>query len=136
MSNFYLNIINKTISFDIFADKSWGLTLCEFATGFAIGIHLPTQLLIVGECASPKYRAGLSVLCYFLFLLGHLLAHALSHHNIVAVPGLCILNVVILSAHFIAVGFLHPESPRFLLSVKGKSLKIGRLCLWHWVIMY
>ena len=90
-----------------------------FTTGFAIGIHLPTQQLIVGECISPKYRSSFAVLCYLLFLLGHLLSHALSHYNTVAVPGLCILNVVILSAHLVAVGFLHPESPRYLLSVRG-----------------
>ena len=101
--------------------KSWELSLCEFATGFAIGIHLPTQQLLVGECTSPKYRAGFAVLCYLLFLLGHLLSHALSHNYIVAVPGLCILNVVFLSAHLVAVGFLHPESPRYLLSVRGKQ---------------
>ena len=101
------------------AEKSWSLCLCEFATGFAIGLHLPTQQLIVGECASPKYRSALAVLCYFLFLVGHLLAHVLSHYYVIGVPGLCILNVVILCSHFVAVGFVHPESPRFLLSVKG-----------------
>ena len=94
--------------------------MCEFATGFAIGLHLPTQQLIVAECATPKYRAGLAALCYFLFILGHFLAHVLYYYNVVKIPGLCILNVVILSAHFIAVGFIHPETPRFLFSVKGK----------------
>ena len=118
--------------------KSWELSLCEFATGFAIGIHFPTQQLLVGECTSPKYRAGFAVLCYLLFLLGHLLSHALSHNYIVAVPGLCILNVVILSAHLVAVGFLHPESPRYLLSVRGK--KFPRIFLplscYIWYILF
>ena len=106
--------------------------MIEFATGFATGIHLPTQQLIVGECTSPKHRSGFAVLCYLLFLLGHLLSHALSHYHTVAIPGLCILNVVILSAHLVAVGFLHPESPRYLLSVRGKIfLKEYRDILFH-----
>ena len=55
-----------------------------------------------------------------MLALGSLLAHLLSK----VVPwlaGLCVLNVVILVTHFIAIGFFHPETPRFLFAVKDRK---------------
>ena len=49
----------------------------------------------------------LGALSYMMLALGSLLAHLLSR----VVPwlvGLCVLNVVILVTHFIAIGFFHP----------------------------
>ena len=64
-------------------------------------------------------RAMLGALSYMMLAFGSLLAHLLSK----VVPwlaGLCVLNVVILVTHFIAIGFFHPETPRFLFAVKVK----------------
>ena len=55
-----------------------------------------------------------------MLAFGSLLAHLLSK----VVPwlaGLCVLNVVILVTHFIAIGFFHPETPRFLFAVKDRK---------------
>lgn len=44
--------------------------------------------------------------------------------------GLCVLNVAILSTHFIAVGFFHPETPRFLFAIKDRKADCANSLQW------
>ena len=61
--------------------------------------------------------------------LGSLTAHLLS--NVVPwLAGLCVLNIIILAIHFISVGFFHPETPRFLFSVKDKKADCANALQW------
>jgi hypothetical protein len=66
------------------------------------------------------FRATFATLSYVILAFGSLLAHLLSR-VLPSVAGLCVLNLVILATHFIAVGFFHPETPRFLFAVKDKK---------------
>ena len=64
-----------------------------------------------------------------MLAFGSLLAHLLSK----VVPwlaGLCVLNVVILVTHFIAIGFFHPETPRFLFAVKDRKADCANSLQW------
>ena len=71
----------------------------------------------------------LGALSYMMLALGSLLAHLLSR----VVPwlvGLCVLNIVILVTHFIAIGFFHPETPRFLFAVKDRKADCANSLQW------
>ena len=58
-----------------------------------------------------------------------MLAHLLSQ-VVPWVSGLCVLNVAILSTHFIAVGFFHPETPRFLFAIKDRKADCANSLQW------
>lgn len=65
---------------------------------------------MTAETATPGTRAYLGVLNIVLLGLGTLLADIFS--RIVEVEALAIVDVVAITIHFIAAGFLHPETPR------------------------
>ena len=46
------------------------------------------------------------------------------------VQGLCVLNMVVLVFHFFAVGFFHPETPRYLFAVKDKKAECANALQW------
>ena len=96
-----------------------GRLLCN-AIYKIVEVH-STQLLLRNDSALQcfacftnnkfPFRASLGGLSYGMLAMGSLLAHLLS--NLVPwLAGLCVLNMVILVTHFIAVGFFHPETPR------------------------
>lgn len=60
---------------------------------------------------------------------GSLLAHLMSS-LVPWLAGLCVLNVVILATHFIAVGFFHPETPRYLLTIKDRKAECANSLQW------
>ena len=60
---------------------------------------------------------------------GSLLAHLLSQ-IVPWVQGLCVLNMVVLVFHFFAVGFFHPETPRYLFAVKDKKAECANALQW------
>lgn len=129
---------------------NWMSRLAELSVGFALGLHLPSQQLMIAETAIPyqrynkgelfipllflshkkfHFRATLATLSYVILAFGTLLAHLLS----LVVPwvsGLCVLNVAILSTHFIAVGFFHPETPRFLFAIKDRKADCANSLQW------
>ena len=65
---------------------------------------------MTAETATPGTRAYLGVLNFVLLGLGTLLADIFS--RFVEVEALAIVDVVAITFHFIAAGFLHPETPR------------------------
>ncbi len=79
--------------------------------------YLPTAIIFISHAWLFIFRANFCVLSYAILAFGSLLAHLLSP-LLPQIAGLCVLNVVLLGTHFIAVGFFHPETPRYLFAVK------------------
>ena len=71
----------------------------------------------------------MATLTYSVMAAGALLVHLMSHF-VPWLAGLCVLNVVILVTHFIAVGLFHPETPRFLLNVRDKKAECANSLQW------
>ena len=46
------------------------------------------------------------------------------------VAGLGVLNIIISATHFVAIGFFHPETPRFLFAVKDKKAECANSLQW------
>ena len=75
------------------------------------------------------FRATFATLNYVMLSFGSLLAHLLSQ-IVPWVQGLCVLNMVVLVFHFFAVGFFHPETPRYLFAVKDKKAECANALQW------
>lgn len=104
----------------MFGAAQWMIRVAEFAVGFSTGVMLPTQQIVTAETMRPKQRPTFGVLNYVLFSLGTLLAFGL-HRCGLDVRGLCIVSAVLALPHFIAAGFFHPETPRFLFTKDKKT---------------
>ena len=74
-------------------------------------------------------RATLATLNYVVLAFGSLFAHLLIH-LVPWIAGLCVLNLVIVTVHFIAVGFFHPETPRYLFAIKDKKAECANSLQW------
>jgi len=126
---FFATILTMVSDEESSSGIGWMARLAEISVGIGLGLHLPSQQLMVAETALPHQRATLGALSYMMLALGSLLAHLLSK----VVPwlaGLCVLNVVILVTHFVAIGFFHPETPRFLFAVKDRKADCANSLQW------
>ena len=89
-------------------------------------MHLPVYQLIVAETARPKDRLTLGCIAYSLFWLGQLLCMSAGSYGAgLDMKGLSILNIVVSVTHFVAVAFLHPETPRYVVQVKNQVFLFG-----------
>ena len=69
----------------------------------------------MAETARPKDRLTLGCIAYSLFWLGQLLCMSAGSYGAGPdIKGLSILNIVVSVTHFVAVAFLHPETPRYV----------------------
>ena len=71
----------------------------------------------------------MATLSYVVLAFGSLFAHLMSS----AVPwvaGLGVLNIIILLTHFVALGFFHVETPRYLFAIKDKKADCANALQW------
>ena len=85
----------------------------------------------MAETARPKDRLTLGCIAYSLFWLGQLLCMSAGSYGAgLDIKGLSILNIVVSVTHFVAVAFLHPETPRYV----GQCLEV-RTKYFFWTVV-